>query len=163
MSMDAATRTALQRVDDPFGLLALLTITGPGITEPVRVVNDVRGPETPLFMSRGLAFVALPFELTPPKEASKEVPRAQLRIDNVGRELTADLEALPPGAELVATIERVYRARPDEVVHSFKAPMSGVSVNVFSVTASIGQSDVLRRAAVLRRFDPFTAPGMFPG
>lgn len=162
-TMDAATRTALHRVNDPFGLLALLTITGPGLSQPVRVVNDARGPDTPVFVSRGMSFLALPFELTPPKEAAKEVPRAQIRIDNIGRELTADLEALPPGAELVATIEQVYRARPDEVVHSFKATMSGVRVNVFSVTASIGQTDLMRRAAVLRRFDPFTAPGLYPG
>lgn len=163
MSMDAATRTALQRVSDPFGTLTLLTITGDGLPVPVRVVNDARGPNTPAFMSRGNAYVALPFAISMPKAATKEVPRAQLRIDNIGRELTADLEALPIGAELRATVESVHRARPDDVFYSFAAPLTNVVVTVFSVTAAIGQGDTLRRAAVQRRFDPFTAPGMFPG
>lgn len=163
MSMDAATRTALHRVNDPFGTLTLLTITGDGLAEPVRVVNDARGPDTPAFMSRGNPFVALPFAITLPKSAAKEVPRAQLRIDNIGRELTAELEALPFGAELRALLESVHRARPDDVFYSFAAPLNNVSVTVFSVTAAIGQGDMMRRAAVQRRFTPDTAPGLFQG
>lgn len=163
MSMDTATRTALHRVDDPFGTLTLLTITGDGLAQPMRVVNDARGPDTPAFVSRGHPYVALPFQISPPKSAAKEVPRAQLRIDNVGRELTAELEALPIGAELRATVEWVHRSRPDDVFYSFASPLTSVVVTVFAVTAAIGQGDTLRRAAVQRRFDPTTAPGLFPG
>lgn len=163
MSMDTATRTALQRVSDPFGTLTLLTITGDGLSVPVRVVNDARGPDTPTFVSRGNPYVALPFAITMPKASAKEVPRSQLRMDNVGREMAADLEALPIGAELRATVEWVHRARPDHVFFGFAAPLTNVVVTVFNLTASIGQGETLRRAAVQRRFDPFTAPGMFPG
>lgn len=157
MSVSASTRTALHRVDDPHGLLDLLIITGGGLPAPVRLVNDTRN-----LASGGHTYLALPFELLRPKQATREVPRAQLRIDNIGRDLTADLEALPPGAELTATLACVYRNTPDTVEYSFTAPMSGVSVNVFSVTATIGVSDLMRRAAVDIRFDPFTAPGLSP-
>ncbi len=158
MSLNTPARAALHRVNDPQGLLWLLTITGGGITSPVRIVNDTRD-----LASNGETFLGLPFEVVPPKEASKELPRAQLRIDNVGRDLTAELEALEPGAELLATLQCVYRATPDLIEYAFTAPLSGIRANVFSVTATMGPAEVMRRAAVNIRFDPFTAPGLFPG
>jgi hypothetical protein len=162
MSVSAPTRTRLQRVSDPFGVLTLLTINGAGLAQTVRICDDLRGPDTPVFNSRGNGFVALPFEITLPKSAAKEVPRVQLRIDNVGREITADLEALPPGAELMATVERVHRTTPDVVEYTFTAPMGSVQVSVLSVSANIGMSELMRRPAVDVRFDPITAPGLFP-
>lgn len=158
MSLSTTSRTALHRVSDPQGLLWLLTITGGGITIPVRIVNDTRD-----LVSGGETFIGLPFEVVPPKEATKEVPRAQLRIDNVGRELTAELEALEPGAELLATLQCVYRATPDVIEYAFTAPLSGIRANVFSITATMGPTEVMRRTVVNIRFDPFTAPGLFPG
>lgn len=158
MSLSTSTAAALQRTSDPFGILELLTITGAGIAEPVRLVNDTRD-----LLSQGETFQALPFELVLPKDAAKETPRAQLRMDNVGRELTQELEALPPGAELTMVIQIVYRATPDVIEYEFKAPLSNVRTNLFSVTATVGPGEFMRRPAVNLRFDPFTAPGLFPG
>lgn len=158
MSLSTTAITAAQRTSDGQGFLELLTITGGGIVVPVRLVNDTRA-----VTSQGQEFIALPFELVLPKDAAKETPRAQLRIDNVGRELTRELEALPPGAELNAVIQIVYRATPDVVEYEFTAPLSGVRANMFSITATVGPSDLMRRPVVNLRFDPFTAPGLFPG
>lgn len=157
MTLSTTATTALHRVDDPVGILELLTITGGGIATPIRVVNDTRD-----VVSNGNTFLALPFQLNLPKDAAREVPRAQLRLDNIGRELTQELEALQPGAELMATIQVVYRATPNVIEYAFTAPLSDVSVDVFSVSASIGPTDLMRRPAVDIRFDPLTAPGLFP-
>lgn len=158
MSLSTNAIAASQRTSDGQGFQELLTITGGGIAEPVRLVNDTRD-----LLSQGETFLALPFELVLPKDAAKETPRAQLRIDNVGRSITAELEALEPGAELMATIQIVYRATPDVIEYEFTAPLSGVRANMFSITATVGPSDLMRRPAVNLRFDPFTAPGLFPG
>jgi hypothetical protein len=96
VSLTVAARAALQRVNDAQGLLFLLTITGGGIAQPVRLVNDTRE-----CVSNGETFLPLPFEIVLPKQAAKEVPSTQLRMDNVGRELVAELEQLEPGAELM--------------------------------------------------------------
>ena len=158
MSLSTNAIAAAQRTSDGQGFVELLTITGDGITEPVRLVNDTRD-----FVSQGFDFIGLPFEITPPKEATKETPRAQLRIDNVGRSLTAELEALPPGSELMAKRQIVYRATPDVIEHEFTAPLSGLRANMFSITGTFGPGDLMRRPAVNIRFHPFTAPGLFPG
>lgn len=157
MTLSTTALTGLQRTSDPHGLLYLLTITGGGIVTPVRIVNDTRDLE-----SNGETFLALPFEPVLPKDAAKEVPRAQLRIDNVGREIGQELEALEPGAELMATLQAVYRSTPDVIEYEFTAPLSGIRANVFTISATMGPSELMRRAAVNIRFDPFTAPGLFP-
>lgn len=157
MSLSTPVRQALQRVSDPHGLLWLLTVTGGGIVEPVRVVSDTRD-----HIILGQTYIGLPFEVVPPKESAKEVPRAQIRLDNIGREFVAELEQLEPGAELMATLQCVYRATPDVIEQSFAAPLSSIRADVFSISASMGPSELLRRPAVNIRFDPITAPGLFP-
>lgn len=157
MSVSPTTVRALQRLTDTGGMLALLTISHSSITVPVRLVNDTRA-----LVSNGLTFLPLPFAVTLPQDMSKEVPRAQLQMDNVGRDLTADLEALPPGAVLTATLAVVHRSTPNVIEYSFTAPLSGVRIDVTAVTATMGPADLLRRAAVQTRFDPVTSPGLFP-
>lgn len=157
MTVSTSTLTALQRTDDAFGILQLLEITGDGISTPVRLVADTRD-----LIHQGQTYIGIPFELVLPKQADKEIPRASIRVDNVGRELTQELESLPPGAELTATIKVVHRKTPDVVDYAFTAPMSGVAVDVLSVSAAVGVTDLWRRPAVDLRYDPLTAPGLFP-
>lgn len=157
MSVSTSTLTALQRSDDPFGTVDLLEITGDGLAQPVRLARDTRD-----FVHQGETYLGIPFDLTLPKQADREIPRAQIRVDNVGRELVQDLEALPPGGELLATIKVVHRRTPDVVDYSFTAPMNSVAVDVLSVTATVGVADLWRRPVVDVRYDPLTAPGLFP-
>ena len=157
MTVSAATLTALQRTADAFGILYRLELSGGGLSEPVRLVADTRD-----LQSEGHTWVGLPFSVQMPRQADKEIPRAQIVIDNVGRELTADLEDMPPSSELMATISVVHRKTPDVVDYRFKAPVGSVSANPLSVTASMGVADLWRRPAVNARFDPITAPGLFP-
>lgn len=156
MSLSTPAVEALQRTTDAQGFLDLLTITGADIGTPVRLVNDTRN-----FVSQGYTFIAIPFELIPPKQGAKEIPRTQIRLDNVGREMVQVLEALPPGAELMAKVQTVYRAQPDVVQAEFSAPMSGLKANVFTISGVIGPSVLMTRPAVAIRFDPHSAPGLF--
>lgn len=157
MTVSTATRKALQKVDDSGGVQALLKIDHASLSAPVRLVNDTR-PLTTL----GDTFQALPFRVTLPNDKAREMPRARLQMDNVGRELTAELERLPPGAALMATLVVVHRSTPGVVDYQFKAPLSGVRVDMASVSAVMGPDDLMRRPATLRRFDPSTSPGLFP-
>lgn len=158
MSLTPTTVRALQRVDDTAGMLVLLGIDHPALSGPVRIVNDTRA-----VVSRGTTYVGLPFRVDLPNDKSKEVPRAQLQMDNVGRELSAELERLPPGAVLQATISLIYRSAPDVVEYEFTSPLSAVKADQLSVSASMGPDDVMRLPAVRKRFDPRTAPAVFPG
>jgi hypothetical protein len=158
VSVSPETAAALQRVNDGAGVLALLSIVHPSLSGPVRIVNDTRSVE-----SNGVVFAALPFRFTLPNDRSKEVPRARLQMDNVGREITAELGRLPPGAALQATVQVIYRATPNKIDYEFTSPLSGIKADLMTVTATMGPDDIMRRPAVLLRFDPVTSPALFPG
>jgi hypothetical protein len=89
------------------------------------------------------------------------VPAAQIEIDNVGRQMTADLESLQPNEVITATIRIADRAAPDAVFQSIPLPMTHVSVTPNLVTASCGADYIMRQAAVKLRANPFTLPGIF--
>lgn len=158
MTMSASTIKALQRVDDAGGMLHLLEISHPDLSATVRLVNDTRD-----LTALGHTWLALPFAVQLPSDRSREVPRARLQMDNVGRELTAELEGLSPGAALTATLRAVHRSTPDTVEYPFSCPLTGVKVDQTTVTATMGPEDLLRRPAVRRRFDPVSSPALFAG
>lgn len=148
----------LQQVTDNHGFLELMVIDHASFASPVRIVNDTRD-----WVIGGHIYVALPFGVKLPTQAQQENPRAQIRIDNVGRELTAAIEGLPVGASLLATLQLVSRATPTVVDYEFIAQLSGINITPTMVTANMGPDDTMRQTAVRIRFDPVNAPALFQG
>lgn len=151
------TRQQLHRVHDPVGMLLLLKLEHPSIATAY-VVNDTRD-----WVISGTTYVGLPFRFKLPDSAAGQAPRATIELDNVGRELSQELEALPPGGALLATFSLVSRVQPTIVDYQFTAPMTGVSVDIGTVTAVLGNDDAMRAPAVKMRYDLQTSPGLFPG
>lgn len=157
MSVSAVTRRALHRTDDLGGMLALLEISHPSFSATIRVVNDTRD-QTAL----GYTWLGVPFTIKLPNDASREMPRAELRLDNAGRDITSELEKLPPGAAMQGVLRLVHRSQPDVVDYEFASPIGSVRAVMGSVAAPMGPDDLMRRPAVGLRYDPFTAPSIFP-
>jgi hypothetical protein len=76
-----ARREELERLDAPDAILAFLTISHLGLSEPIRVVSDASD-----YMLNGVRFVGLPFGFRLLND-SDEIPRAQLTVQNVDRQL----------------------------------------------------------------------------
>lgn len=155
--ISAATAAQLQRVADGLGVLALLKLTHPSWAAAVCVVNDTRE-----LITLGDTYIGLPFSVKLPNDKAKEAPRLDLQMDNVGRDLTAAFELLPPGATLMGTLRVVSRATPAVVDWEFSAPVGNVQADVLKISAQMGWDQVMRRAAVRLRFDDTTAPALFP-
>lgn len=158
MTVSSNSRKQLQATSDGHGFLELLLIEHSSWSSPVRVVNDTRD-----WVIGGNTYVGLPFRVRLPNQAQGENPRAQLQIDNVGRELTAAIEALPVGSTLLATLRVVSRATPDVSDFEFIALLGGISVTTTTVSCTMGPDDTLRQSAVRVRFDPANTPGLFAG
>ena len=153
-----STVAALQSTSDNQGVLEMLLVDHSSFSAPIRIVNDTRD-----WLINGVTFVAMPFVLKLPSSVQKEAPRAQLQMDNVGREMTALFESLPIGAALVATIRLASRATPSVVDYEFVAQLSGISVTPTVITCTISDDDAMRQSAVKVRYDPRNAPGLFAG
>jgi hypothetical protein len=159
--VSATTRAQLQRVTDPSGMLLLLKLEHASMATAY-VVNDTRD----WVINHGagdITWVGLPFRFKLPNESAGNPARAALEIDNVGRALVDELEALPPGGALQGTFYLVSRATPTVIDSSFSAPLSTVVVTMAAVSAVLGADDELRAPAVKLRYDQVTAPALFEG
>ena len=158
MTLSAAMSAQLDAVDDSDGFLLLALMDSPLLSAPVRVVNDNRD-----WVIGGQTFVGIPMEVTLPTDVPQEASRAQLEISNVGRELTAELEALPLGAGLDIVLRIVSRVRAEQVEWEFAVAISRITATPQRVAMVLGDDALMRQSAVLLRFDPTTAPGLFAG
>lgn len=146
----------LQRVTDADGVLVLLEMSAPSFGATLRLVNDTRD-----WISGGQTYIGFPFRFKAPNDVAGVVPRAQLEIDNVGREMTADLEGLQPNEIITATVKIADKADPDTIFQSIPLPVTRVSVTPAVVTADCGVDYIMRQAAVKLRGNPHTLPGIF--
>jgi hypothetical protein len=145
-----------QRVTDSAGTLVLLELSAPSFAAVVRLVNDTRNWE-----SGGQTYVGFPFRFKLPDDIAGAAPRAVLEIDNIGREITADLETLQPGEVVTATIRITDREDPEDIHQTMVIPMTGVVVNQAVVIAQLGVDYLMRQQAVRIRYTPHVAPGIF--
>lgn len=145
-----------QRVTDTAGVLVLLEMSAPTFPATLRLVNDTQDWE-----SNGHTYVGFPFRFTLPDDTGGTTPRAQLELDNVGRDMTADLEGLPPNTIITATIKLTDRADPDAIQMEIPLPMTNVSVTPAMITAQCGVDYLMRQQAVRLRATPFVLPGAF--
>lgn len=146
----------VQRRTDTDGILEMLELTAPSFGATLRLANDTRD-----WISNGQTYIGFPFRFKPPTDGAGQAPRAVLEIDNVGREMTADLESLQPNEIITATYLLADKADPDTIFQRIPLPVPRVTVNPSVVTADCGADYIMRQSAVKLRYNPHTTPGIF--
>lgn len=136
--------------------LVLLEITHSGLVTPVRVVNASES-----IVSNGNTYVAMAFGVTLPDEQEAQLPRAQLAMDNIGRELMQWLDTSNGGSGAQARLMQVRRSAPNTVEYEITIDLASIRATSKLVTGELGYESFLDRPAVVTRYDPVSAPGLF--
>jgi hypothetical protein len=92
--IDAVVREGLDAPETPDALLAFLTITHPGLSEPIRVVSDVMD-----YSVWGQTFIGMPFDYQLLSD-SESAPQTQIRMQNVDRRIGLALRQIKDRARL---------------------------------------------------------------
>lgn len=145
-----------QRVTDTSGTLLFLSITSPSLPGRLRIVNDTQD-----WVSQGIPYMGVPFGFKLPDDTRGQSPRAQLVLDNVGRGISEDLEALGPNELMMARLMVSDRTDPNLYERDYYLPITSVSVAGATATAQCGVDYLMRQQAVRLRANPFTLPGIF--
>ena len=156
MTLSTTDIKQAQRTNDAQGPLMLLELSHITWGQTLRLVND-----TQTWTSQGLVYSPAPFVHTLPKQANGEAPRIALSLANVGRELTAQLEALPPGGTIAARVLQVFRGTPNAPFYETYLDMTAVTINAKTLEASLTRDTLDRRSAGVFRYDPNTFAGLF--
>jgi len=159
MSRDSYTDAAkrqLHSVQASEWPLWLLEIDHPDLAQPARVVRDNQD-----LTHNGDLFVACGFELTPPDDLSNTATRANLSIDNVGKELMQWIELSGGGRGATARLLQVMRSDPNTVQFEVTMNLSRVSATSLVVSADLSFDEILNMPAVSVTYNLQTAPGLF--
>lgn len=92
--IDADVRAGLESPETPDALLAFLTITHPGLSEPIRVVSDVMD-----YTVDGQTFIGMPFDYQLLSD-NESAPQTQIRMQNVDRRIGMALRQIKERARL---------------------------------------------------------------
>lgn len=153
-SLTARRQLHTTSADDP--PLVLLEITHANLTTPVRVVGDSQD-----LTHLGNVFVAMGFRVRLPDESQGAQPRAELAVDNIGRELMQWIEQSAGGRNARVRLMQVLRSHPDNVEWEISMYLNNIKATQAEVSGELGFPRLLDVPAVQLRADPQTMPGIF--
>ena len=134
--------------------LVLLKIDHADINPPIRVVNNKVD-----ITSNGDVFVAFAFSITLPDIIEGAPPRAQLRIDNVSREIGEAIRAISSPAAV--TIQVVRQDDTDTIEASWPAMrLTNVRYNALTVRGDLEFEDLTAEPYPWPTFSPAEFPGL---
>jgi len=144
-------------------------IRHPNFTEPLRVVRD----HTPLIARLELTapenagsdvyFAAYKFDFVKPEVSAQGVPQIQITIDNVSREIVANINAAMSSQELLKGTYREYLdsdltgPQNDPPIH---VDILSISANVFTVTAVAGFINLMNKKFPTQEYSTRRFPGL---
>lgn len=137
------------------GLLVLLTITHGDLNTPIRIVNNNTN-----VISRGLEFIAFPFEIVLPTSSPDSPPKAQLIIDNISRELGQIIRTISSAPTVLIEVIRINDFNSLEL--SFPAfKLKNVRFDVSQVRGDLVSEDLQIEPYPVHTFSPANFPGLF--
>jgi hypothetical protein len=152
-------------------ILHTLEIYHPAFTEPIRVVRDRANvtatleSTAPRNASQSVEFVAFPFDILPPEVSVSGMPQCKIEIDNVSREILAQIEAAMAvgGDDLITVIYRAFLS--DDLSGPENDPpltltIVSLSATPFRITATAGFWNPNNRKFPSKVYDGERFPGL---
>lgn len=148
-------------------LITLLTFTGAGITEPIRIADNYTGRISETdddimygVSSRGNDFMFLPLEISLPTEEVTGNPRCSITIHDVTRFLMPSIRSINTAPNVL--VELVLSSTPDTLEASFLGfKMVSVNYNANTITAELAIESMATEPFPQHSFTPAYFPGLF--
>ncbi|BAE72724.1 conserved hypothetical protein [Xanthomonas phage OP1] len=145
-----------QRLTDYSGILQVLEISAAYLPDTLRLVKDVKD-----WTINGQDYIGLEFTITLPEDRSGSNGVLEIKMSNVGRDVTEDLEKRPPDQMMTAVLKLSDRQTPGEFYRIIPMPIDRVSIDAQTVTLTASMDSIMRQQACRLRFTPFITPGLF--
>lgn len=142
----------------------LITINHSSLANPIRVSSDttedlpVAGQKGTI--SNGEEFIYLPFEFILPNMEADSPPRAQLKIDNISREISTAIDSIDSAPDV--DIELVLASNPDVIefaLYDFK--LRRVEYDIFEARGDVTAEHFEDEPYPAGSFNPSGFTGLF--
>ena len=134
----------------------LVEITHPDLGATVRLARDTQD-----LISNGNTYTAIAFDITLPDDLQNSLPRAQFRIDNVGRELTQWIDTSSGGRGAQVRVMQVMRSDPDVIEYDVTLDLMSVKQNGAHISGELGYEDTLNVPALAETYRNDNTPPLF--
>jgi hypothetical protein len=148
-----------------------LEIYHPSFTTPIRVVRDFVDlsakleSTAPRDASTYVTFIGYAFDIVPPEVSTTGVPQCQITIDNVSRDIMANLESAVTTSTPITVIYRMFLSS-DLTGPQNNPPMAltiiSISADVFKITATATFGDLVNKRFPSQNYTIDTFPGLVP-
>lgn len=139
---------------------------------PIRVVRDNEALDARLEATAArnpaevVAFVAYAFEVVPPEQSTSALPQCVIEIDNVSRDILAQIDLAVASAEPVTVIYRSFLSSDLDSGPENDPPLemtiSAISATAFRIRATAGFTDLLNQRFPSMDYDLERFPGLMP-
>lgn len=149
-----------------------LELWHPAFTVPIRVVRDFTALDARIEAGAArdagavVTFVGFAFDIVPPDQTTTGVPQCVIEIDNVDREILAQIDQAVQTADQITVIYRAYLS--DAVLDGpendppMELTMISVSATPFRIRATAGFPDLVNLRFPTLDYDLETFPGLQP-
>lgn len=171
-ALSAAIAEAYATADPGQVILHTLELWHPAFTAPIRVVRDTVALDARIEAGAArdagniVTFVAYAFDLTLPEQAARGVPECVIEIDNVGRDILAQLDLASTDPRPVVAIYRAYLSDALEDGPENDPPvqlqLKSVSATALRIRAVAGFRDLENLRFPRQDYDLERFPGLQP-
>lgn len=169
-TLSEAIKEAYASAPDNVVILHTLELLHPAFTTPIRVVRDyadltakleATAPQNP---GAYVTFVGYAFDLVlPPMSEQTALPQIMVSIDNVDREIVANIEAAMQTTEIITIIYRPYLSTDltgPQMIPPLEFQVQSIMADVFKVQATCSFGDPGNRAFPNEDFTLQRFPGL---
>jgi hypothetical protein len=148
-----------------------LEIWHPNFTQPIYVVRDfedlnaTKEPDAARDAGLEVTFVGFAFEIVPPEVDGQGVPQCVIEIDNVSREILANIEAAMGSMESITAIYRAYLSSDltsPENDPPLELTIMSISADAFRVRAMAGFGSLANTRFPKLDYSAEVFPGLIP-
>lgn len=149
-----------------------LELWHPAFSAPIRVVRDFNSIDARIEAGAArdaaavVTFVAFAFDIVPPDQTTSGVPQCVIEIDNVSREILAQIDLAVVSAEQIKAIYRAYLSDAlldgPENDPPMELTLISVSATPFRIRATAGFPDLVNLKFPKLDYELETFPGLQP-
>lgn len=149
-----------------------LELWHPAFSVPIRVVRDFTSLDARIEAGAArdagnvVTFVGFAFDITPPDQTTSGVPQCVIEIDNVDRQILAQIDLAVQTAEQITAIYRAYLSDAlldgPENDPPMELTMISISATPFRIRGTAGFPDLVNLRFPKLDYDLETFPGLQP-
>lgn len=169
-ALSAALREAYASAPVDLIVYHTLEIWHPAFSVPIRVVRDTDNLEARIELGAArdagalVSFLAFAFNIVPPDQTTTGVPRCIIEIDNVSRDIFAQIDLAVTQPYPITVIYRSYLSDAlgvgPENIPPLEMSLLTVTATAMRITATAGFPDLLNTRFPKRDYDLERFPGL---